>query len=237
MAESYEMLSKPKKRKVTLDQEDNMRIHENAFVKLLEDTMKRVLGASAAPVPAAASLDHAQTIRSEVRDNIREVKIELMQLVDTVMEKMQAEAISRVDAMLQTVVQMLKNAPATESNKTELFITADTTLGTKTRAPVRQGQQQPLRAAQQSWAAVASTGTQKTLGWTTVTHGKKKAKKHSLDQRCILFARNVQSHTCDPRDIMFEVNKTLAHAQANVTVRVIKMGYTFSFSSISTAPV
>lgn len=92
----------PKKRKV--DQEDDMRIHENVFVQMLEDMMKRVLGASAAPVPAAVSLDHAQAIRSEMRDNVRKVKIELMQLVNTVMEKLQAEATSRVDAMLQTVV-------------------------------------------------------------------------------------------------------------------------------------
>lgn len=41
-----------------------------------------------------------------------------------------------------------------------------------------------------------------------------------------MIARNVQIHTCDPRDIMLEVNKALAHARANVTVRVIKMGYT-----------
>jgi hypothetical protein len=41
-----------------------------------------------------------------------------------------------------------------------------------------------------------------------------------------LFARNVQSHTCDFRDIMFEVNKALTHARANVPVRLINMGYT-----------
>jgi len=141
-----------------------MRIHENVFVKLLEDTMKRVLEASAAPVSTAVSFDHAQAIRSEVRDNIREVKVELMQLVNTVMEKVQAEATSRVDAMLQTVVQMLKKAPATEGNKAEHFTSTDSTLGTRTRAPIRQGQQQPMRATQQSWAAVASTGTQKKIG-------------------------------------------------------------------------
>jgi hypothetical protein len=41
-----------------------------------------------------------------------------------------------------------------------------------------------------------------------------------------LFAKNVQSYTCDPRDVMFEVNKALAYARASVTVRAIKMGYT-----------
>lgn len=137
--------------------------------------------------------------------------------------------------MLQTVVQMLKKAPATEGNKAEHFTSTDSTLGTRTRAYIRQGQQQPMRATQQSWAAVASTGTQKISEWTTVTHGKKKAKKHSLGQRRILFARNVQTHTYDPRDIMFEVNKALAHARADVTVRVIKMG--FVENSVCETPV
>jgi hypothetical protein len=59
-----------------------------------------------------------------------------------------------------------------------------------------------------------------------VTNGKKKTKKHSLDQRRILFVRNAQSSDCDLRDIMFEVNKALANARAHVTVRLIKMGYT-----------
>jgi hypothetical protein len=40
-----------------------------------------------------------------------------------------------------------------------------------------------------------------------------------------LFLRYVQLYTCDPRDIMFEVNKTFAHARANVTVRLIRMGW------------
>lgn len=41
-----------------------------------------------------------------------------------------------------------------------------------------------------------------------------------------MFARNAQPHACDPRDIMFEVNKALAHARAKVAVRLIRMGYT-----------
>ena len=41
-----------------------------------------------------------------------------------------------------------------------------------------------------------------------------------------MFVRNVQPHTYDPRDIMFEVNKALTYAKAKVTVRLIKIGYT-----------
>lgn len=63
-------------------------------------------------------------------------------------------------------------------------------------------------------------------GWTTVTSSKKKLKKHPLDQRRILFTRNSQSYACDPRDIMFEVNKALANTRAHTTIRLIKMRYT-----------
>jgi hypothetical protein len=47
-----------------------------------------------------------------------------------------------------------------------------------------------------------------------------------MDQRRILFARNVQPHTCDPREIMFEVNKALAQARAHVMVRLVEIRYT-----------
>lgn len=83
-----------------------------------------------------------------------------------------------------------------------------------------------MQAAQPSWANVTGTGAQTVTGWTTVTNVKRGVKKHSKDQRRILFIRNVQSHTCDPRDIIFEVNKALAHARAYVTVRLVKMEYT-----------
>lgn len=51
-------------------------------------------------------------------------------------------------------------------------------------------------------------------------------KSHPRHQRRVLFVKIVQTHNCDPRDIMFEVNKALAYARAHVTVRLIKMRYT-----------
>ena len=69
-------------------------------------------------------------------------------------------------------------------------------------------------------------GAQAIAGWTTVNNGKKKSRKHPIDQRRVLFVRNSQSHACDPRDIMFEVNKALAHARAHVAVRLINLRYT-----------
>jgi hypothetical protein len=73
--------------KARVDQATDMRIHEDVLVRLLEDTMARMLRASAAPMPAAASFDHAQAIRSEVKDKTSEVKVEPMQLVNTMMGK------------------------------------------------------------------------------------------------------------------------------------------------------
>lgn len=75
-----------------------------------------------------------------------------------------------------------------------------------------------------NWASITAPRTGN--GWTTVTNGKKKVKKHPRDQRRVLFVRNVQTHSCDPRDIMFEVKKAPAHARAHVTVRLTSMGYT-----------
>lgn len=45
----------------------------------------------------------------------------------------------------------------------------------------------------------------------------------------MLFVRNIRSHSCDPRDIMFEMNKALVHARADVTVRLISLRCTEKF--------
>jgi hypothetical protein len=140
------------------------------------------------------------------------------------MEAMQAEANRRADAMIQAVMQMLKHAPATENDREAPAVETDAKSGRETRTTARQGQQQPMQAVQPSWAAVTRTGTQKTSSWTPVTNGKKKVKKHTLDQRRILFVRNIRPHTCDPRDILFKVNKALANARAQVTARLVQWG-------------
>jgi hypothetical protein len=57
------------------------------------------------------------------------------------------------------------------------------TLGSSTRSPGSQGQNQPTRAAQPSWAPVTGAVPQRMTKWTTVTNSKKKARKHSSDQR------------------------------------------------------
>lgn len=80
-------------------------------------------------------------------------------------------------------------------------------------------QSQPARDAQRTWATVTRTTAQTAAGWATVSTRKKKPKKHPLDQRRILLLRS--GH----KDIMFEVNKALAHARAYVTVRLVKMKY------------
>lgn len=214
----------PKKRKI--ERADVISISKDGLVQLVEDTMTRILRGYVAPTPAVGAGEEVQRLRVEVEASITKVRVELTQLVNTMMEKMQAEAERRVETMLQKLTRMLKIAPKNDIGRAAPLSEVEPTSGRPTRMPDCQGQTQPTRAAQPSWAAVASTGAQKMTGWTTVTNGKKRTKKHSLNQRRILFVRNAQSPNCDPRDIMFEVNRALANARAHVTVRLIKMGYT-----------
>jgi hypothetical protein len=202
--------------------------------------MARILRDFVTPTPATGSREGVQTLRNEINENINKVQIQLTQFVNTAMAKVQAEADRRADAMakaqaeadrradamLQKLAQMLETAPRNDKDRATPFVRSDVTQGSARQAHAVQGRQQPVRAAQPSWANVTGTGAQTATGWTTVTNIKKKVKKHPLDQRRILFSRNVQTHTCDPRDMMFEVNKALAHARAYATVRLIKMGYT-----------
>jgi hypothetical protein len=213
-----------KKRKV--DQANIVRISEDGLVQLVEDTMTRILRDLVALKPTTGSIGEAQALRGEVEANISKVKIELTHLINTTMERMQAEAERRAEAMLQKLTQMLRLAPRNHVDRVAPVIDTKVASGRSTRVSGSQGQNQTTRATQPSWAAITGTGAQKTTGWTTVTNGKKRTKKHSLDQRRILFVRNAQSHDSDPRDIMFEVNKALANARAHLTVRLIKMGYT-----------
>jgi hypothetical protein len=95
----------PKKRKV--DQANIIRISEDGLVQLVENTMTRILRDFVALEPTTGSIGEAQALRGEVEANISKVKIELMQLVNTTMERMQAEAERRAEAMLQKLTQML----------------------------------------------------------------------------------------------------------------------------------
>jgi hypothetical protein len=90
--------ARPKKRKA--DQANIIRISEDGLVQLVEDTMMRILRDFVALWPATGSIEEAQALRDEVDANISKVRIELTQLVNTMMERMQAEAERRAEAML-----------------------------------------------------------------------------------------------------------------------------------------
>ena len=214
----------PKKRKV--EQTDIISISEDSLVQLVEETMTRILRSFVPPTPITGAGEDVQRLRVEVEANITKVRTELTQLVNTMMERMQMEAERRAEEMLHKLTRILKIAPKNDISRAAPGSKSEPTSGRSLRKSNSQEQTQSRRAVQPSWADVASTGAQKMTGWTTVSNGKKKTKKHSLNQRRILFVRNAQSSNCDPYDIMFEVNKALANARAHVTVRLIKMGYT-----------
>ena len=183
----------------------------------MQDMIAEALSGLTGPRAVAGCSHDVQVLRAEVEKELKKVQLNLKQLVTTTMARMQAEADRRVDAILRSLEQMLASTPGPETSVTAPQLGKSASQGGTTHPPNAKGEQI-------SWASIAESRTGN--GWTTVTKGKKKVRKHPRGQRRVLFVRNVQSHDCDPRDIMFEVNKALAHARAHVTVRLTKMGYT-----------
>lgn len=191
----------PKKRKT--DTHSAFGIQDNALLQAVGDLIARASQVPNEAIAAAACSDDVRSFRAEVEE-IKKERIRLTQLMNEVM------------AVLYTLKQEAGGISTRPKSGALPRGTAQTSS--------RQACPPVAPVAQPSWANITESGA--SGGWTTVTNGKKKLKKHPRDQRRVLFVRNVQSHSCDPRDIMFEVNKALAHARAHVTVRLTKMGYT-----------
>lgn len=183
----------------------------------MQDMIAEALSGFAGPGAVAGCSHDAHDVRAEMEKQFQKVQLGLTQLVNTEMTKMRAEADRRADSMLRSLKEMLASTlkPETSVARSQLGKSAPQEGTTHTPEVQRK---------QSNWAKITAPGTGN--GWTTVTNGKKKVKKHPRDRRRVLFIRNIQTHRCDPRDIMFEVNKALAHARAHVTVRMTSMGYT-----------
>lgn len=192
-------------------------IDAGTLLHAMQDMIAEALSGLNGPRAVAGCSHDVKAIRTEMEKQLQKVEQYLTQLVTTAIACIQAEADRRADAMLQSLQQTLANK--------EKPVASVTTPQSGKRAS-QEGTTNALntRREQISWASIAEPRAGD--GWTTVTKGKKNVRKHPRGQRRVLFVRNVQSHCCDPRDIMFEVNKALAHARAHVTVRLIKMGYT-----------
>lgn len=171
----------------------------------------------------ATSEEAVKTLRNEMREDIGRVQSQLADVLNAAIAKMQMESDRKTGVMLQRLEEKIFEA----SERPGRGIPSEVEAHKITGAGVNQKlQSQPARDAQRTWANVTRTAAQTVAGWATVSTRKKKPKKHPLDQRRVLLLRSGQSHQYDARDIMFEVNKALAHARAYVTVRLVKMKYT-----------
>lgn len=220
--------SSPKKRKadddVTLYLSDDE--FADAFEKIAENIWERLVSRKTTSVPA----DERHWLRDEMRNSIGEVQTQFAQLLNEAVAKMQAEAETRAEAMFQRVMQALEARRIAGTCTSISSSTTSRQQGSATKDAEPQVQpQSKLRSrqvTQQTWSKVARAAAQSVSEWTTVTHKNKKPKKHPLEQRRILFVRNDPAPRRDPRDVMFEVNKTLAQAKAEVAVRLINLRYT-----------
>jgi hypothetical protein len=95
----------PKKRKA--DQANIIRISEDGLVRLMGSTTTKIPRDFVALAPALSSGKDVQGLRDGVEGNISQVRIELTQLVNTMMAIMQAEVERRAEVMLQKLTQIL----------------------------------------------------------------------------------------------------------------------------------
>ena len=133
-------------------------ISEGSLVQLVEETMTRILRGFVPPTPIAGVGEDVQRLRVEVEANITKVRIELTQLVSTMMEKMQMEAERRAETMLHKLTRMLGIAPQNDIGSAAPISEPELISGRSTRKSNSQEQTQSTQAVQPSWAAVASTG-------------------------------------------------------------------------------
>jgi hypothetical protein len=89
----------------------------------------RILRGFVAPMPTTGSREGVQALWTEMNDNINKLQIGLMQLVNTAMATVQAEADRRADAMFQKLAQMLETAPRNDKTRILLYLGADVTPG------------------------------------------------------------------------------------------------------------
>jgi metal-dependent amidase/aminoacylase/carboxypeptidase family protein len=116
----------------------------------VENTITRILRDFVALKPTISSIGEAQALRGEVEANISKVKIELTQLVNTTMERMQAEAERRAEAMLQKLTQMFRLALRNHVDRVAPVIDTEVALGRSMRLSGSQGQNQTTGATQPS---------------------------------------------------------------------------------------
>jgi hypothetical protein len=91
--------------------------------------MARILRGFVAPTPTTGSREGVQALRTGMKDNINKVQMQLMQLVNTAMATVQAEADRRADAMFQKLAHMLETAPRNDKTRTLPHLGADVTPG------------------------------------------------------------------------------------------------------------
>ena len=180
-------------------------------------------GGTVATQAQITSEEAVKSLRNEMREDIARVQAQLVEVLNAAMAKMQTESERRAEAMLERLERKLHEASEQAKRSAASAAVAHTISGSGVNQNLHS---QPAQEAQRTWANATRAATQTAAGWATVANRKKKLKKHPLDQRRVLFVRNSQLHNCDTRDIMFDINKALAHARADTTVRLIKLKYT-----------
>jgi BMFP domain-containing protein YqiC len=175
-----------------------------------------------------------RNVRDELEKTVKDMQAHMTQTMSEAIAAMRAEAETRANAMLQTLLERMSGMIlGSVTNKSETINkprqATTSKVGTQT-----QGNSQSPQVAKQTWANRFGTGTQVMNDWTTVsgrrkpTSAKKVHKKHPADQTRVLLPRRSPTQQRGPRDIMLAINKALAQEGADPTIRMVGVRYTKS---------
>lgn len=220
----------PKKRRI--DEISMISLSAQGVTEMVEWAVDKALRDFASKQTRDILTSSVRNVRDEMEKTVEEMRSHMTQMMGEAMATMRAEAETRANAMLQTLLERVSGMiPGS------VFSNSETDNRTRQATIQKVGNQtqnasQIPQVAKQTWAQRFGSGTQATSGWTTVSGRRKPSntktvlKKHPTDQRRILFARQSPTQQCDPRDIMLAINKALAREGADCTVRLVGLKYT-----------
>jgi hypothetical protein len=136
-----------------------------------------------------------RNVRDEMEKTVKDMQVYMTQMTSEAMAVMRAEAETRANAMLETLLEMISEVLlGSMANKGDT-INKPRQAATQKLGNQTQSASQILQMAKQTWTHRFGSGTQVTNDWTTVggrrksMTAKKVVKKHAADQRRVLLHR------------------------------------------------
>lgn len=131
--------------------ENGVRMQYRILCKQSKKSVAKTSQAFVATNLATRSLGNVQSLRSEMKESMSRLQMQVTELVNSTMAAMQAEAEGRVDVTLEKLVQLLNATP--RQHKTELFPDSVLTRSQSVQRRVLDGKKNKSQYRRRGWTA------------------------------------------------------------------------------------